>query len=690
MLFVNQSLLVTEADASSQHEMMVHAAMSYLPHATRALVIGGGDGQSVKELLKHANLVEIHQVDRNRDILNAVRRYFSGLNATYRNPRVKLTTGSDVRTILRRKDFRASFDFVMVESIESMDPGSVASLMHLSRLLKPRGVLLMEVDTVAPHKAASLGEDFEVISSIFKDVSMFVVRSSSMQHGANAYAFCTQSFDPLREPIDWANVRDKKLPLQYYNSAVHYSAFAVPRMYLDRLGQSVADVMPYFVQHRPSQIQFVELSGSDLSKEAPTRVPPIRVLAPDFVAPVVPEETIAPIPASQTVTQAPNAASTAAPEITVTSEPTKTTTSAPAAVASSAQADALAAAAAVVASIDIKSQATPIQQITQAKARVPTLESLLASSASASDGMVLVNGTGWQRVEPMVLHPVAFEALSDMNRGVARKDAHKPFADQCKQQIFQRLCIKSAAIEELIDSTDCTFWEFIVIYRQLISEASIVRDVASGAITLGKPKAGVNVCPDPAMVEQLAKPCPICDGKGYWLPGAEKSHEHHHHHHHDDKKTPAADTANDNLTPEMRQKVAEGKKAAAALQSANGGNRHNETLFDRFSRLYEQRPTNVDNVGSIVVDQLSVSVIESLIHASFMHERGNLIGKRILVIGDDDLFSLAAALTGLPAWFDFSTFLTSVKHVFIYIIFQGCCVGKRSPLGSFSQSRCSH
>ena len=45
-----------------------------------------------------------------------------------------------------------------------------------------------------------------------------------------------------------------------------------------------------------------------------------------------------------------------------------------------------------------------------------------------------------------------------------------------------------------------------------------------------------------------------------------------------------------------------------------------------------------------------MGVVESLIHASFVYERGNLIGKRILVIGDDDLFSLAAALTGLPSW----------------------------------------
>jgi hypothetical protein len=48
-----------------------------------------------------------------------------------------------------------------------------------------------------------------------------------------------------------------------------------------------------------------------------------------------------------------------------------------------------------------------------------------------------VNGTGWVRIEPMILHPVAFEALSDLNRGVKRDAQHQPFAEQCQQQIYQ-------------------------------------------------------------------------------------------------------------------------------------------------------------------------------------------------------------------------------------------------------------
>ena len=65
----------------------------------------------------------------------------------------------------------------------------------------------------------------------------------------------------------------------------------------------------------------------------------------------------------------------------------------------------------------------------------------------------------------------------------------------------QRVCGGAAAIEELIDATDCSFWEFIVIYRKLIAKQMLRRDTATGLVSLGA-SATARTCPDPAMVAQ--------------------------------------------------------------------------------------------------------------------------------------------------------------------------------------------
>ena len=307
----------------------------------------------------------------------------------------------------------------------------------------------------------------------------------------------------MHEPIEWAAHRAKQLNLEYFNAAVHYAAFAVPNTYLRRLGFSVSDVMPSWVQKRPPLVQLVELSSSALSADLPTSFPAISLdetmlgdssavtnhpsvdasaslSSPSSsakpasaslpVSTVTPTTNLSDSPfASESTVMAHSAPTSAAPassspspsspqiSTSVTSLPTAVTSPqaiatplpsratqssslhlSPGDISSGSLSSSLAAAAAMIAS-------NPTKQKSDNYAQTLRL-----------DGIVFVNASGWQRIEPMVLHPIAFGALCDMNRGVARGSAHQPFADQCKQQIFQRLCVKTAVIEELIDATDCT------------------------------------------------------------------------------------------------------------------------------------------------------------------------------------------------------------------------------------------
>ncbi|MGZ6162294.1 MAG: polyamine aminopropyltransferase [Myxococcaceae bacterium] len=62
-LFLNGNLQFASADEARYHEALVHPAMSLAPGARRVLVLGGGDGLAVRELLKHRSVEEIQLVD---------------------------------------------------------------------------------------------------------------------------------------------------------------------------------------------------------------------------------------------------------------------------------------------------------------------------------------------------------------------------------------------------------------------------------------------------------------------------------------------------------------------------------------------------------------------------------------------------------------------------------------------------
>jgi hypothetical protein len=69
ILTIDGALMITERDEPNYHESLVHTTLAYLPHARRVLVIGGGDGGTVTQLVKHPNLVEIVWVEIDEQVI---------------------------------------------------------------------------------------------------------------------------------------------------------------------------------------------------------------------------------------------------------------------------------------------------------------------------------------------------------------------------------------------------------------------------------------------------------------------------------------------------------------------------------------------------------------------------------------------------------------------------------------------
>ena len=92
ILVIDGALMITERDESNYHETLVHTTLNYLPDARRVLVIGGGDGGTVTQLLKHPNLREIVWVEIDEVVLRFARQFFPHLAKAQSDPRVRKPT----------------------------------------------------------------------------------------------------------------------------------------------------------------------------------------------------------------------------------------------------------------------------------------------------------------------------------------------------------------------------------------------------------------------------------------------------------------------------------------------------------------------------------------------------------------------------------------------------------------------
>jgi spermidine synthase len=80
---------LTERDGDSYNEMMAHMPLFQHPNPKRVLVLGGGDGYIVSEVLKHPSVVHVDHVDLDREVIATCQKFFSW-GAVWEDPRVTL------------------------------------------------------------------------------------------------------------------------------------------------------------------------------------------------------------------------------------------------------------------------------------------------------------------------------------------------------------------------------------------------------------------------------------------------------------------------------------------------------------------------------------------------------------------------------------------------------------------------
>ncbi len=222
VLFLDGLVQTTERDEFFYHEMLVHPALSCLQRPEKVLIIGGGDGGALREVLKHpikkAWLVEIDE-----EVIKACTKYFPWLAGALSDPRAELSIANGFNFIQRTSE---RFDVIIVDSSDPVGPSAILHakkfFLKLKNALKPGGVIVAQAGSQILHlqehrqKAVFLKRMFEIARFYCGPVPTYPV-------GTWCYTFLSDRIDPLA-------VRKLRIPpgLKYYNSDIHRSSFALP------------------------------------------------------------------------------------------------------------------------------------------------------------------------------------------------------------------------------------------------------------------------------------------------------------------------------------------------------------------------------------------------------------------------------------------------------------------------------
>lgn len=230
MMALDGVVQTTTADEFVYHEMIVHPAMVAHGRAKSVLIVGGGDGGCLRELLKHP-VERIVMAEIDAAVVEASKRFLPGLSAGgFDDPRVAVEIGDGLAFV---RDTAERFDVIIVDSTDPEGPGEAlfteAFYADCARILNPRGVVVTQ-SGVPFRQPRGLTLSYRRLASAFSDVTFSVCAVPTYVGGLMALGWASD--DPSLRRLGLESIRtivqSRGLATRYYTPEVHLAAFALP------------------------------------------------------------------------------------------------------------------------------------------------------------------------------------------------------------------------------------------------------------------------------------------------------------------------------------------------------------------------------------------------------------------------------------------------------------------------------
>ncbi|SDC02723.1 spermidine synthase [Terribacillus halophilus] len=231
MLTLDGMVMTTERDEFVYHEMVAHVPLFTHPNPENVLIVGGGDGGVIREVLKHDKVKKATLVDIDGKVIEYSKKFLPSIAGKMDDPRADVRVGDGFMHIAESEN---AYDVIMVDSTEPVGPAvnlfTKGFYAGIAKALKEDGLFVAQTDNPW-FKADLISQVYKDVKEIFPVTKLYTANIPTYPSGLWTFTMGSKVHHPRQVETE----RLQSIETKYYTPELHHAAFVLPKFVQDLL-----------------------------------------------------------------------------------------------------------------------------------------------------------------------------------------------------------------------------------------------------------------------------------------------------------------------------------------------------------------------------------------------------------------------------------------------------------------------
>ena len=225
-MLINDNIVMTcERDEFIYHEMISHVPLFSHPNPKDILIIGGGDGGTAREVLKHKDINQCTMVEIDSLVVEACKKHLQVTANSLDHPKLNLKIADGADFIAQHK---SAFDIILVDSSDPIGPSSVlfgqSFYENIHQALKEDGIVVAHGEN-SFYEIENQKNTLKISKNLFSKAGFYNYSNLTYPAGLWSFLFASKAPHPIKD-FKPDRVKNSNISFRYYNEDIHQACFA--------------------------------------------------------------------------------------------------------------------------------------------------------------------------------------------------------------------------------------------------------------------------------------------------------------------------------------------------------------------------------------------------------------------------------------------------------------------------------